>query len=97
MSDARIGRVVVASLHQAIADALPTRLEFYESWLSAAGLRAGTVWINGSSKHFPGFGFAGQKDSGLGQEETLEELVSFTQLKAVHYFGAEGRKNVEIL
>ena len=63
----------------------------------ARRVESGTVWINGSSKHFPGFGFAGQKDSGLGQEETLEELVSFTQLKAVHYFGAEGRKNVEIL
>ncbi len=69
---------------------LDTAMEF------ARRVEAGTVWINGSSKHFPGFGFAGQKDSGLGQEETLEELVSFTQLKAVHYFGAEGRKNVEI-
>ncbi|WP_448505970.1 aldehyde dehydrogenase family protein [Immundisolibacter sp.] len=69
---------------------LDTAMEF------ARRVQAGTVWINGSSKHFPGFGFAGQKDSGLGQEETLEELVSFTQLKAVHYFGAEGRKNVEI-
>jgi predicted hydrocarbon binding protein len=45
MSDARIGRVVVASLHQAIADTLPTRLEFYESWLNAAGLRAGTLGL----------------------------------------------------
>ena len=31
MSEPRIGRVLVASLHQAIADLLPTRLEFYES------------------------------------------------------------------
>ena len=32
--DARIGRVLVASLHQAIADVLPDRLEFYENWLT---------------------------------------------------------------
>ncbi|RLA03116.1 MAG: aldehyde dehydrogenase [Gammaproteobacteria bacterium] len=57
---------------------------------------AGTVWINGSTKHFPGFGFAGAKNSGVGSEENLEELASFTQMKAVHYFGAQGRKNVEI-
>jgi hypothetical protein len=45
MSEPRIGRVLVASLHQAIADLLPTRLEFYENWLSAAGLRDGTIGL----------------------------------------------------
>lgn len=43
MSDAGIGRVLVASLHQGIADVLPTRLGFYEEWLSAEGLRGGTI------------------------------------------------------
>lgn len=43
MSEAGIGRVIVASLHQAIADVLPSRLEFYENWLSAEGLRGGTI------------------------------------------------------
>ena len=37
MSESRIGRVLVASLHQAIADLLPTRLEFYENWLNVPG------------------------------------------------------------
>jgi bacteriochlorophyll 4-vinyl reductase len=45
MSEARIGRVLVASLHQAIADLLPSRLEFYENWLNAAGLREGTIGL----------------------------------------------------
>jgi hypothetical protein len=45
MSEARIGRVLVASLHQAIADLLPTRLEFYENWLNVAGLREGTIGL----------------------------------------------------
>ena len=45
MSEARIGRVLVASLHQAIADLLPDRLEFYENWLSVSGLREGTIGL----------------------------------------------------
>lgn len=43
MSEARIGRVLTASLHQAISDLLPTRLEFYENWLHPSGLRGGTI------------------------------------------------------
>ena len=45
MSEARIGRVLVASLHQAIGDVVPTRLEFYENWLNVAGLREGTIGL----------------------------------------------------
>lgn len=45
MSEPRIGRVLVASLHQAIAELLPDRLEFYENWLSGAGLREGTIGL----------------------------------------------------
>lgn len=45
MSEPRIGRVLVASLHQAIADLIPTRLEFYENWLNVHGLREGTIGL----------------------------------------------------
>jgi hypothetical protein len=45
MSEAGIGRVLVASLHQGIADILPTRLAFYENWLNAEGLREGTIGL----------------------------------------------------
>ena len=45
MSEGRIGRVLVASLHQGIADVLPMRLEFYENWLNGAGLREGTIGL----------------------------------------------------
>ena len=45
MKDARIGRVLVASLHQGIADILPSRLSFYENWLDARGLRQGTIGL----------------------------------------------------
>jgi bacteriochlorophyll 4-vinyl reductase len=45
MIDGGIGRLLVASLHQAIADLLPTRLEFYESWLNPRGLRDGRIGL----------------------------------------------------
>ncbi len=45
MREAGIGRVLVASLHQGIADILPNRLGFYENWLNAEGLREGTIGL----------------------------------------------------
>lgn len=45
MRDAGVGRVLVASLHQGIADVLPARLNFYESWLDAEGLREGKIGL----------------------------------------------------
>jgi bacteriochlorophyll 4-vinyl reductase len=43
MRDPAVGRVLVASLHQAIGDLLPTRLAFYEDFLNAEGMREGTI------------------------------------------------------
>ena len=37
--------MLVASLHQGIADILPTRLGFYENWLNSEGLREGTIGL----------------------------------------------------
>ncbi len=45
MSEARIGRIVVAALHEALADHLPLRLEFYETYLRPTGMRAGTIGV----------------------------------------------------
>jgi len=45
MRETGVGRVLVASLHQGIADILPTRLGFYENWLNADGLRGGTIGL----------------------------------------------------
>jgi acyl-CoA reductase-like NAD-dependent aldehyde dehydrogenase len=47
-------------------------------------LDAGYIWINDSSKHYWGTPFGGTKNSGLGREESMEELVSYYELKAVH-------------
>jgi len=45
MAEAGISRILVASLHQAISDELPTRLDFYENWLHPDGLRHGTIGL----------------------------------------------------
>src|SRR5438445_11668167 len=45
MREAGIGRVLVASLHQGIADILPTRLSVYDNWLNAEGLREGRIGL----------------------------------------------------
>jgi betaine-aldehyde dehydrogenase len=45
---------------------------------------AGFVWINSTSRHFPGVPFGGYKESGVGREEGLEEVLGFTQTKSVN-------------
>lgn len=51
---------------------------------TAMAVEAGFVWINETSKHFLGTPFGGYKQSGLGREECLEELIAFTQEKNIH-------------
>lgn len=51
---------------------------------TARRVRSGYVWINGVSAHYPGCSFGGMKNSGIGREEGLEELMSYTESKAIH-------------
>ena len=44
----------------------------------------GYVWVNEVSRHFLGAPFGGTKLSGLGREECLAELLSFTREKNIH-------------
>ena len=43
-------------------------------------VEAGYVWINSSGRYL-GAPYGGWKESGLGQEECLDELISYTQIK----------------
>ncbi|TFB72115.1 aldehyde dehydrogenase family protein [Cryobacterium glaciale] len=52
--------------------------------VTAKLVRAGYVWINGTSTHHLGTSFGGVKQSGLGSEEGLEELYSFTEQKTIN-------------
>jgi 2-formylbenzoate dehydrogenase len=54
----------------------------------AAAFEAGFVWVNGTSQHFPGVPYGGFKGSGVGREECLDELLSFTQTKSITIFNA---------
>jgi betaine-aldehyde dehydrogenase len=51
---------------------------------TAAAVEAGYIWINEVSKHFLGAPFGGYKQSGVGREECIEELLSFTREKNIH-------------
>ncbi len=51
---------------------------------AAKRIQAGYLWINECSIHIPGAPFGGYKQSGVGREESKEELLEFTQLKNVH-------------
>jgi len=51
---------------------------------TALAVDVGYVWINDLSQHFLGAPFGGVKQSGIGREECLEELLRFTQEKNIH-------------
>jgi betaine-aldehyde dehydrogenase len=51
---------------------------------TAAAVQAGFVWINEVSKHFLGAPFGGFKQSGIGREECMEEMLAYTQEKNIH-------------
>lgn len=51
---------------------------------TAGAVEAGYVWINEVSKHFLGAPFGGAKQSGIGREECLDELIAYTQEKNIH-------------
>lgn len=51
---------------------------------------AGYVWVNDVSTHYWGLPFGGTKQSGIGREECVEELHSYTELRAVSIRGGCG-------
>ena len=51
---------------------------------AANRVEAGFVWINEVGRHFLGAPFGGVKQSGIGREEGIGELISFTHEKNIH-------------
>lgn len=51
---------------------------------TADRLAAGYVWINGAATHYWGTPFGGTKESGIGREESIEELTSYLEQKVTH-------------
>jgi betaine-aldehyde dehydrogenase len=58
--------------------------DFAGAYRMAREIEAGFVWINDSSRHFPGVPFGGVKQSGFGREESLADLLGYTQLKSIN-------------
>ncbi|MDF0546387.1 aldehyde dehydrogenase family protein [Sphingobium sp. H39-3-25] len=50
----------------------------------ARRVRSGYIWINGAGPHFPAMPFGGFKNSGVAREEGIEEMLSYTETKAIH-------------
>ncbi len=50
----------------------------------ASQVQAGYIWINNCSAHILGAPFGGYKNSGLGREESKEEMFEFMQLKNIN-------------
>lgn len=46
-------------------------------------IQVGYVWVNDASDHYLGAPFGGVKQSGLGREECLEEMLAYTEAKTV--------------
>jgi acyl-CoA reductase-like NAD-dependent aldehyde dehydrogenase len=51
---------------------------------TAERLDAGYVWVNDSTRHYFGTPFGGTKNSGVGREESMDELISYLETKVVH-------------
>jgi betaine-aldehyde dehydrogenase len=51
---------------------------------TVSAVEAGYIWVNEVGRHFPGTPFGGYKQSGIGREECLEELISYTQEKNIY-------------
>ena len=47
-------------------------------------VEAGYVWVNNAGPHYVGAPFGGYKQSGVGREESFEELFTWTQCKNIH-------------
>jgi betaine-aldehyde dehydrogenase len=51
---------------------------------AASRVQSGFVWVNQAGPHFLGTGYGGYKQSGIGREESIAELLSFTQSKNIN-------------
>jgi betaine-aldehyde dehydrogenase len=53
---------------------------------AARRVQSGMVWVNGVGNHFKGTPYGGYKNSGIGKESCLSELLSYTEEKSIQIF-----------
>jgi betaine-aldehyde dehydrogenase len=56
-------------------------------------LEAGYVWVNGRGQRPFGAPFGGYKQSGLGRENSIDEVLSYTRLKNINVSGHGSRRS----
>ncbi len=59
----------------------------------AQAVQAGYVWINGVGQHYRGVPYGGFKNSGIGREEGISELLSYTEEKVINIVIGGGEYN----
>jgi acyl-CoA reductase-like NAD-dependent aldehyde dehydrogenase len=51
---------------------------------TARRIQSGYIWVNGVGAHYAATPFGGYKNSGTGREEALDDLLSYTEEKAIN-------------
>ncbi|GAB7549393.1 aldehyde dehydrogenase family protein [Cupriavidus sp. 8B] len=51
---------------------------------AASRIESGFIWVNRAGPHFLGAPYGGYKQSGIGREESVDELRAFTQIKNIN-------------
>ena len=51
---------------------------------TARRIASGYIWVNGVGAHYPAMPFGGFRNSGTGREEGIDEMLSYTEEKAIH-------------
>ena len=49
----------------------------------ARRVRAGFVWVNSVGPHYRGLNYGGYKNSGVGRDEGIQEMLSYTEQKSI--------------
>lgn len=51
---------------------------------TARAIKSGYIWVNGVGAHYPAVPFGGFKNSGTGREEAFDDMLSYTEEKAIN-------------
>lgn len=51
---------------------------------TAQKLKTGYIWVNAVSEHYKAVPFGGYKNSGIGKEEGVDEIISYTEAKTIN-------------
>jgi acyl-CoA reductase-like NAD-dependent aldehyde dehydrogenase len=58
---------------------------YFTAMKLAREVEAGYVWVNGIGNHYRGQPYGGYKNSGVGREEGLDEMLSYTEVKSLTF------------